>query len=124
MAETSVTQRIVPGAPPPVTLTKSQKKKRRATKPGGTKEQDEATSPSVPTSGATLPEVSSVRPAEKVPEALEDSALVPGLLSRSESQAPPLLEEDLLLKSSPIVDLVHKRLKITTKKIVSVSSSS
>ncbi len=122
MAETSVVQRIVPGAPPPVALTKSQKKKRRTTKAGGAKsehEQDELTSPSVPpTLSAIFPDVAPVTPTEKAPEALEDAAV--GLVSRSESQAPPLPEEDLLLKASPIVDLVNKRFKATTKKIVSV----
>jgi hypothetical protein len=126
MAETSVISRIVPGAPPPVALSKSQKKKRR-TKAGGAKsehEQDESTSPSVPpTSSANFPDVAPVTPTEKGLEAPEEAAFSPGLVSRSESQAPPLPEEDLL-KVSPIVDLVNKRFKTTTKKIVSVTSSS
>ncbi|PPQ97795.1 hypothetical protein CVT26_012840, partial [Gymnopilus dilepis] len=53
----------------------------------------------------------------RTPEAREGSLAPPEGINRSESQATPLPEEDVLLKHSPIVELVNKRLKATTKKI-------
>ncbi|KDR74988.1 hypothetical protein GALMADRAFT_268537 [Galerina marginata CBS 339.88] len=102
-----VIQRIVPGAPPPTPLSKTQKKKRKAK---GKSDNDDT--PATPTTAAT-PLV------EKIAETPEvrESSLAPELVNRSESQATPLPEEDVLFKPSPIVDLVHKRLKATTKKI-------
>jgi len=101
-----VAQRIVPGAPPPTPLSKTQKKKRKAKAPGD--------------APATI-DSPSVAISEKTPEPAEvqESTPAPESLTRSESHATPLPEEDVLLKPSPIVDLVHKRLKATTKKIVS-----
>lgn len=100
-----VAQRIVPGAPPPAPLSKTQKKKRKAKAPGD--------------APATID--SPVAVSEKTPEPTEvqESTPAPETLTRSESHATALPEEDVLLKPSPIVDLVHKRLKATTKKIVS-----
>ena len=102
-----VVQRIVPGAPPPAPLSKSQKKKRKAKKP----------SESTPES----PTVLDPPPAnEKAPEsavAREDS-IAPEPAAQPESLATPLPEEELGLKPSPIVELITKRLKATTKKIV------
>jgi hypothetical protein len=102
----ALAQRIVPGAPPPTPLSKTQKKKRKA------KAKDGDETPLTPiTSSAAL--------FEKAPETAEarEESLAPEVVARSESQATPLPEEDVLLKPSPIVDLVHKRLKATTKKI-------
>ena len=105
-----VPQRIVPGAPPPAPLSKTQKKKRKAKAPGD--------------APATID--SPVTVSEKTPELTEvqESTLAPESLTRSESHATALPEEDVLLKPSPIVDLVHKRLKATTKKIVSFLDAS
>lgn len=101
-----VIQRIVPGAPPPTPLSKTQKKKRKAkaksAEPGDTTALLEATS-------ATL--------TEKTPET-QEAALAPEVIAQSDSQMSLLPEEEVLLKPSPIVDLIHKRLKATTKKIV------
>jgi uncharacterized caspase-like protein len=104
MSDSPVIKRIVPGAPPPIELSKSQKRKKKATKA------DDATSPV----GAE---------AVKAQEHSEPSegAHPPGLSSRAESQAPHLLDDDQV-KPSPIVDLMNKRLKATTKKIASVLS--
>jgi len=109
----AVAQRIVPGAPPPAPLTKNQKKKRKGK---GKSDQDEA---------ASIPDTTSAALIEKAPEPsdIQEGAVAPELIARSESQA-PIPEDDLLLKLSPIVDLVHKRLKATTKKIVSAYSRS
>ena len=104
MTATPVVQRIVPGAPPSIELSKSQRKKRKAAKPDD---------PQSPVGAEASP--------SEVQEHAEtnESAHPPGLVSRAESQAPQLSEEDPLLKPSPIVDLMNKRLKATTKKIVS-----
>ena len=100
-----VVQRVVPGAPPPTPLSKTQKKKRKAkaksAEPGDT---------------PAVPETTSVVLAEKTPE--PETALAPEPVTHSESQTSLLPEEEILLKPSPIVDLIHKRLKATTKKIV------
>jgi hypothetical protein len=101
-----VVQRIIPGAPPPAPLSKSQKKKRKGKGHGG----EAPDTPSVPVSEKT-PEPAEVQESASTP--------APDSLIRSDSHATPLPEEDVLLKPSPIVDLVHKRLKATTKKIVS-----
>ena len=100
-----VAQRIIPGAPPPTPLSKTQKKKRKAKVLGD----------------APATTDLSVVVSEKTPEPTEvqENTLAPEPITRSESHATPLPEEDVLLKPSPIVDLVHKRLKATTKKIVS-----
>src|ERR1700722_18475056 len=81
--DTTTTLRIVPGAPPPTPLTKSQKKKRQTKR--------KIADSSVESS----PQVDSVSLQEQKTQSL-----------------------DVQLKPSPIVDLVHKRLKVTTKKIV------
>jgi len=99
-----VAQRIIPGAPPPTPLSKTQKKKRKAKGPG---DAPAMTDPSVAV-GEKTPE----------PTEVQENTLAPESITRSESHATPLPEEDVLLKPSPIVDLVHKRLKATTKKIV------
>src|SRR6266508_3362341 len=120
---TVVQQRLVPGAPPPVALSKSQKKRRRAKGASGKSEheQDEVSSPTTgPASATPVPDATF---AEKAQEAL-DTQEAPESVSRSGSQAPLLAEEDLLLKPSPIVDLMNKRLKATAKKIVSISPNS
>ena len=104
----SVVQRIVPGAPPPTPLSKSQKKKRKAKKPL----ESTPESPTIPDPSALV---------EKAPEPVEtrEGSAVPEPITQQESQATPALEEELGLKLSPIVELITKRLKATTKKIVS-----
>ena len=105
-----VVQRIVPGAPPPTPLSKTQKKKRkvkaRSAEPGD---------------ASALPEAASAAPTEKTPESPEirEPTLAPEVIAQSDSQMSLLPEEEVLLKPSPIVDLIHRRLKATTKKIVS-----
>ncbi|KAJ7096359.1 hypothetical protein C8R44DRAFT_375950 [Mycena epipterygia] len=102
--------RIVPGAPPPKEISKSARKKRK------TKSKAEATTPDVL-------ESSSAALIEKAPEAAEiqEGALAPELVAQPESEAAPAVEEEIVLKPSPIVDLIHKRLKATSKKISRIS---
>ena len=102
MPEPVLAQRIVPGAPPPIPLSKTQKKKRKA---------------KAKSADAAAPETSA---AEKTPEPSDpqEALLAPEVIQQSDSQMSLLPEEEVLLKPSPIVDLIHKRLKATTKKIV------
>ena len=103
-----VVQRIVPGAPPPTPLSKTQKKKRKAK------------AKSAEHSDLALPEATSAALDGKMPEPPEaqEATLAPEAIAQSDSQMSLLPEEEVLLKPSPIVDLIHKRLKATTKKIV------
>jgi hypothetical protein len=105
-----VIQRIVPGAPPPTPLSKTQKKKRKA-----------KAKSAEPSDVPTVPEATSAALTEKTPESSEPqeaTLLAPEVIAQSDSQMSLLPEEEVLLKPSPIVDLIHKRLKATTKKIV------
>ncbi len=112
MAEVT-TQRIVPGAPPPVPLTKSQlKKKRKTKKADGT---DDAP--------VTIPDAAAAALVEKAPDAaaVENGTVASELIVQDAPPPPaaPASEPDTnSLKLSPIVDLVTKRLKVTNKKIV------
>ncbi|KAG5643447.1 hypothetical protein DXG03_000920 [Asterophora parasitica] len=111
MPETT-TQRIVPGAPPPAPLSKSARKKRKAQKPT-----DDST-PDSPLANTDAASAALVEQAD-VAETREGSA-VPEPAVQSEAPGSPLPEE-VLLKPSPIVELIHKRLKATTKKIARIS---
>lgn len=103
------TQRIVPGAPSPVPLSKSQQKKKR--KSGKTE--------STADSPITVQDFVSAAFIEKAPDSPDarEGSLATEPIVHPGSQT-PLVDDDLLLKLSPIVDLIHKRLKVTTKKIV------
>ncbi|KAG6865203.1 hypothetical protein C0991_004512 [Blastosporella zonata] len=107
----SVVQRIVPGAPPPAPLSKSQKKKRKAKKP----------SESTPDSPLATPDVTSSA-LEPVPEAVVDTPEASTVPEVAPEPQTPAVEEESLLKPSPIVDLVQKRLKATSKKITRIST--
>jgi hypothetical protein len=92
MAET---QRIVPGAPPPAPLSKSQRKKRKAkSKPGDL---------DAPAEHELTPELPDINEGSVTAQVMEPEVQIP---------------ESLELKSSPIVELINKRLKATAKKIV------
>ncbi|KAF8070001.1 hypothetical protein FPV67DRAFT_1485758 [Lyophyllum atratum] len=110
----ALTQRIVPGAPPPAPLSKSQKKKRKAKKP----------TESTPDSPVVIPDAISAALVEEAPDAADvrEGSVAPELVAQVEPQTPILPEEELLLKPSPIVELIHKRLKATTKKIARIST--
>ncbi|RXW23512.1 hypothetical protein EST38_g2347 [Candolleomyces aberdarensis] len=108
MPDSLTLPRIVPGAPPPSASSKNTKRRRKAKgkSEGG---QDEGT-PSVV-----------VTPAPEAHKALEPEEAREGSVapdSAVQPEAPsPLPEEESVLKNSPIVELVNKRLKVTTKKI-------
>ncbi|KAJ7462251.1 hypothetical protein B0H11DRAFT_102090 [Mycena galericulata] len=97
--------RIVPGAPPPKDLSKSARKKRK------TKSKAEPSTPDVL-------ESSSAALIEKAPEPseIQAGAVAPELVVQPEPAEPAPIAP------SPIVDLIHKRLKITSKKISRIST--
>ncbi|TFK74065.1 hypothetical protein BDN72DRAFT_790127 [Pluteus cervinus] len=108
-------QRVVPGAPPPAPLSKNQKKRRKAkAKPG------EATGPDSP---LAVPETISAAVSEKGAEIHDegDSTPAPEPSIHPESEHTPQVEDDFLAKLSPIVELISKRLKATTKKITRIT---
>lgn len=115
MLETA--SRIVPGAPPPTPVSKTQKKKRKSVK---TKGSGEANSPVV------VQDTTAAGILEKAPSIadMKQGLVAPSLSavpSVSADDVPPsAVDDDAGYKPSPVVDLVHKRLKATHKKIVSI----
>ena len=112
MADTPTTPtiRIVPGAPPPSAMTKSQKKK----KAKGAKKTPEH-------EHVALPDSTSAALTEKAPTEVDvkEGSVAPELVVQPEGQAPQTPVEDPALKATPIVDMLNKRLKQLQKKIVS-----
>jgi hypothetical protein len=110
------TTRIVPGAPPPTPVSKSQKKKRKAVKGKGE-----------PDNTAIISDTTAASVSDQKPDASDEKeATVPPnhVVGPSASEAPPsTTEDDIGYKPSPVVDLVHKRLKAIHKKIVSTVSA-
>ncbi|GLB45084.1 hypothetical protein LshimejAT787_1901620 [Lyophyllum shimeji] len=91
----AVVQRIIPGAPPPHRY-----------------------------SPVAIPDATSAALVEQAPDAADigEGSVAPDLVAQTEPEVPPLPAEEVLLKPSPIVELVHKRLKATTKKIGRIST--
>jgi hypothetical protein len=109
------TQRYVPGAPPPAHTSKSSKKKRKPAK-GGRSEDSPALS------SVAIPDSTSAALIEKAPGAsdIKDGSVTDSLLADPNAtngipSGPPALDD---AKHSPIIELIHKRIKATTKKIV------
>ncbi|KAK0213083.1 hypothetical protein DFS33DRAFT_1286300 [Desarmillaria ectypa] len=110
----AVPQRIVPGAPPPPPVTKSQIKKKRKAKAKANE--------SIPNSPAATPDPVTV--VEKEGENIDvqnGGTVVQEATAQEEVPAPPA-EPEVPLKTSPIVELINKRLKATNKKILRISS--
>ncbi|KAM6501981.1 hypothetical protein JOM56_001958 [Amanita muscaria] len=117
-------QRIVPGAPPPAPLSKTQKKKRKAkAKTGGENSTDgnidnidRADSPA-----ASVPDASAGALIDKAHDGadVQKSLLAPDLAAQPEPQTPTIPEE---LKPNTVAGLVNKRLKATTKKIARITA--
>ena len=114
MTDIAQPQRIVPGAPPPPPLSKSQKKKRKS-----------VIKPKV----ADAPSTESILsiPDSKV-EALVEKALeevdvkrddVPEAAAVAPLEPIPEVVLDKSKKASPAVELLNKRIKVQTKKLVS-----
>lgn len=106
------TQRIVPGAPPLPPISKSQKKKRKSVKV------KDGESPIV--ESIAIPDSTSAALEDKAPQ---ESDTKEGSVAEELPVQPPTANgvhppvETALL--SPVVDIISKRLKVTTKKIVS-----
>jgi len=116
VASIVVTQRIVPGAPPPTPLSKSQRKKRKA----AAHKNSSPDSPAEDHLQSQTPDVAETNHTSNGNHESAGAAASENGATAAEAEAvsTPLLEEVVLLKPSPIVDLIHKRLKATTKKIV------
>ena len=118
----SPTQRIVPGAPPPAPLSKSQQKKKR--KVAGTKRPDGSDGPDVasPRDAALIdhaPTADSTDPSLLVPP--EEVAVSAAASEKAAEIASSIIEPILAnspKKTSAMVELVNKRYRALTKKIV------
>ncbi|CAK5281492.1 unnamed protein product [Mycena citricolor] len=102
----SLLPRTVPGAPPPSDVSKSSRKKRK------NKSKAETAAEDIDASNAAL--------IEKAPDAadIQEGAVAAELIAEPEAPA----ADESTAKLSPIVDLVAKRLKTTTKKISRIST--
>lgn len=108
MSETPT--RIVPGAPPPAPLSKSQKKKRK----GAKGVDSEAASPLVVSTPLEASQLEAAPTAAQIKQHLVAPQLTTSVSVDAQSAV-----DDSGHKQSPLVELVHKRLKATAKKIVS-----
>jgi hypothetical protein len=121
------TPRIVPGAPPPSTATKSQRKKRRTAGKGGKLEDSPAVSSvAIPdTTSAALTETAPA-PSDIAAGAVADELVAhPPVNGDTAAGATPVPEPEPSIpdfKPSPIVEMLQKRIKATGKKIVRVIS--
>ncbi|KAL4248469.1 hypothetical protein ABKN59_007865 [Abortiporus biennis] len=116
MSETSAAaQRIVPGAPPPAPISKTQKKKRKT----GTKKSSEHDEVSVPDaqSAALIDEAPSTKD-------ITEGHVAPELIvdTQGTGATTPLLSANP--KTSPLVEMLNKRLKATNKKISRIQTYS
>ncbi|KAG2339768.1 hypothetical protein BDR05DRAFT_991887 [Suillus weaverae] len=104
--------RVVPGALPPTSQAKTHKKKRRSNKP--------KTADSPAEGSVIVPDAAPVAPVDRAPEEadVKEDTVAPELVAPSE--APTF--DDLTSKSSPVVELLQKRLKALNKKISRVAS--
>ena len=106
------TPRVVPGAPPPAQLSKSQKKKRK----GGAKTKEESEAGS----HVAVVDMTAATPIEEkaaVENDVKEEVVAPQLaVQPSEGEAATPIGD---VKASPIVDMLNKRLKANSKKIVS-----
>ncbi|KAG1864054.1 hypothetical protein C8R48DRAFT_707729 [Suillus tomentosus] len=104
--------RVVPGALPPMSQAKTQKKKRRSHKP--------KTADSPAEGSVIIPDATSAAPVDRAPEEadVKEGTVAPELVAPSE--APTF--DDFTPKSSPVVELLQKRLKAMNKKMSRVAS--
>lgn len=104
--------RLVPGALPPTSQAKTQKKKRRSNKP--------KTADSPAEGSVIIPDANSAAPVDRAPEEadVKEGTVAPEPVAPSE--APTF--DDLTTKSSPVIELLQKRLKALNKKIARVAS--
>jgi hypothetical protein len=115
-------QRIVPGAPPPTPLSKSQQKKKR--KVAGTKRPDGSDGPDVasPKDAALIDHVPTPDNTDPSLFAPPEEGAVAAAASEIVANIAPSIIEPILIhtpkKTSAVVELVNKRYRAMTKKIV------
>lgn len=115
-------QRIVPGAPPPTPLSKSQQKKKR--KVAGTKRPDGSDGPDVvsPKDAALIDHIPSADHTDPSLFAPPEEGAVAAAASELVANIAPSIIEPILInapkKTSAVVELVNKRYRALTKKIV------
>lgn len=107
---TEAAKRFVPGAPPPPPVSKSQKKKRRTAK-----KDEDPISPEV-----SIPDTHAAALKEKAPaeQDVTSGRVAEELVVHSEPAKEEQQLEQGVAKPSPVVDLLNKRYKQLTKKIV------
>ncbi|KAF9227464.1 hypothetical protein BS17DRAFT_695297 [Gyrodon lividus] len=113
MVDTASNSRIVPGAPPSIAPSKSQRKKRKT----GNKSK----TPDSPAEGSVvIPDATSPVLAEKAPEEddVKEGNVAPELVAASEA---PTYDE-VSPKPSPVIELLQKRMRTLNKKISRVAS--
>lgn len=128
MAE-PIPQRIVPGAPPPAPPSKSQiKKKRKSAKAKAGSEATVSQTQSPAVANVAIPDSTSAALVEKAPaeEDVKEGAVADELVAHSSNgsvvPAPESTGDAPAVGSaavgSPVVEIISKRLKAATKKIV------
>lgn len=128
MAE-PISQRIVPGAPPPAPPSKNQiKKKRKSAKAKGGSEANVSQTQSPAVATVSIPDSTSAALVEKAPaeEDVKEGAVADELVAHSSNgsvvPAPESTGDAPAAGSaalgSPVVEIISKRLKAATKKIV------
>ncbi|KIM61593.1 hypothetical protein SCLCIDRAFT_121600 [Scleroderma citrinum Foug A] len=106
-ATTPAVTRIVPGAPPVIVPSKSQKRKRKSNK---------TKTPDSPVEGSpSLVDVNPTTPLDKAPEESEAKECTGPVELVAASETPT--NDDALLKPSPVVELLQKRMRALNKKI-------
>ena len=104
--------RIVPGAPPPAPVSRSQKKKQKKT--GSKKSSDQ------PEEQSAVPDAHTAALIEHAPSEsdVREGSLAPELVARTDS-AGPVSPGGVDETKSPVIEMLNKRLKASNKKIVS-----
>lgn len=110
------TPRVVPGALPPASLSKSQLKRKKKSKK--TEDGEDAPSPVVVADSQAAATIEQAPAAEDIAAGTVATELVAQPQTTPATPITDTLELDGGIKLSPIVDLVNKRLKVTNKKIV------
>ncbi|KAF9808926.1 hypothetical protein IEO21_07691 [Rhodonia placenta] len=112
----SPTVRIVPGAPPPAPPSKAQKKKRKTAKAKSTEPET--------VDHVEVPDPVAAALIDKAPTEVDvrESSITPSLVAQPEEPQSPV--EDNVLKPSPIIDMLNKRLKAIQKKMTRIEAYS
>lgn len=123
-----ISKRIVPGAPPPAPPSKSQLKRQRKKAKAGDATPSQTQSPAV--TNVAIPDSTSAALVEQAPakEDVQQGAVAEELVANGTNGTPRESPGEVPATSSapvesPIVDIIHKRIKAANKKIVRVFPS-